>query len=608
MAPIELQRKRLGKEHYPKIMEILREVSNRNSSNDSNYFSSDGWKEDSLTYYPEFNLDLINGSIHGWKDACFTNVDFVDDWQWPYVSLELFARFSDCQFKSFSLLGSKIHGLRFDSVGVRSLDITNSIVSEINLTGCSVPLVSFSTSALHFITLIDTATRQIDIQSVVGYSCDFVQVKSLSGKAYDYLPKVVKLVNTVFCWLNCYYTFELDVWVHTSLVSHVLIDQCSAKISFDSSKIYSLSPRGGKNNVEVNKCEVWFVTVYQENNRLAFEKTGINILIIKKLSTSNSSFFEIRDCRVWSLSISDSLINGRLWMYSVKFDIQQSYPLEKYLDGLKEKLEYIKGSEILNLSTSDKDKLCDEFDQMLKAVIENTDNSMYGAKVITSNINIVNGGILIERSDLGPSGIFGCDLSNVKTVVTDSDFSKVKIGNSQFNTTLTFDHTDTEKVLNARIEYLVQLKAIYIGKGDTYFQSKYSQLVAKAQEELYLYRAKKNWRLSDIADYLVHRLNWISNQHGESYLQALIFFGITTWVLFGLYLYSMGFRFSNICDKANWRFLGDYFVFIDPTHKSDFLHIPLTSWSKPIDFLSRILVAFCIYQFVAAFRKNTRKV
>ena len=61
--------------------------------------------------------------------------------------------------------------------------------------------------------------------------------------------------------------------------------------------------------------------------------------------------------------------------------------------------------------------------------------------------------------------------------------------------------------------------------------------------------------------------------------------------------------------KIDFELIGYYFSFIDITHRSDFLvkKEELNGWSLTIDFFSKVVSGFFIYQFISAFRKYGKK-
>jgi len=64
--------------------------------------------------------------------------------------------------------------------------------------------------------------------------------------------------------------------------------------------------------------------------------------------------------------------------------------------------------------------------------------------------------------------------------------------------------------------------------------------------------------------------------------------------------------FINI--EIDYDLIGYYFSFIDLTHRSDFLvdKVGLNGWALAIDYLTKLIVGFFIYQFIAALENMAR--
>lgn len=102
-------------------------------------------------------------------------------------------------------------------------------------------------------------------------------------------------------------------------------------------------------------------------------------------------------------------------------------------------------------------------------------------------------------------------------------------------------------------------------------------------------------------------LNWLSNNHGISYIRAFAFIIIVGWIFFYFSLLSTEkFYFSaNIC---NWEFSEGFKLFIEflnPIHEFGYIENTESSsaWFYFFDFLGKTLIAYGIYQFIQAFRK-----
>ncbi|MGD1893378.1 MAG: hypothetical protein ACFB15_22655 [Cyclobacteriaceae bacterium] len=117
-----------------------------------------------------------------------------------------------------------------------------------------------------------------------------------------------------------------------------------------------------------------------------------------------------------------------------------------------------------------------------------------------------------------------------------------------------------------------------------------------------LWRKKENWPMITS---LV--LNKVSTNYGQSWLQGAVGTFIIAWAFYFLYTISLpGVNIS--LDNANWNdttfFIGEYFNFLNPAHKVDFMKDLPPNWIASIwDFFGRIAVGFMIYQTISAFRR-----
>jgi uncharacterized protein YjbI with pentapeptide repeats len=102
-------------------------------------------------------------------------------------------------------------------------------------------------------------------------------------------------------------------------------------------------------------------------------------------------------------------------------------------------------------------------------------------------------------------------------------------------------------------------------------------------------------------------LNRVSNNHGTSYLNSLIFVLVVGGFFFYLSLISTdSFEFTPFPCQWDLEVGFKYYIqFLIPTHKFNYMgdNIKLTSCFYVFDFLGRLFVGYGIYQFIQAFRK-----
>jgi hypothetical protein len=156
-----------------------------------------------------------------------------------------------------------------------------------------------------------------------------------------------------------------------------------------------------------------------------------------------------------------------------------------------------------------------------------------------------------------------------------------------------------------------QLKKIYDNLGDIVEATWYHSKAMDNQERLLKtkYKQEKSkWFGEQWFDLMTFKLNKVSNNHGESWRLALRFILTASLIMYSLYYICIHYKESPSL-QATDRFVSNYFLFLDLTHKVDFHVDKKLLWWLPvlIDFVARILIGYGIYQFIAAFRRHSRK-
>ncbi len=192
--------------------------------------------------------------------------------------------------------------------------------------------------------------------------------------------------------------------------------------------------------------------------------------------------------------------------------------------------------------------------------------------------------ICIENIKINNISIYGISFpANSRKIFTDNSFSEKKLDE------------------NKLYEFYNQLHVIMQRQGHRVNELLYYAEFMKWHLKD-LWRKKKNWAMMTS---LV--LNKISTNYGKSWLQGAIGTFVIGWVFY--FLYTISLPSVNISlDNANWNdttfFIGEYFNFLNPAHRVDFMKGLPPNWIASIwDFLGRIAVGFMIYQTISAFRR-----
>lgn len=183
---------------------------------------------------------------------------------------------------------------------------------------------------------------------------------------------------------------------------------------------------------------------------------------------------------------------------------------------------------------------------------------------------------------------------------TSCNFPKDSITFEKFKTLKNIHYPDqkSKNYYKDQYETFLQLKKALEGTGN-YFEAQ--KLSAISKDSLRM--------VSDlpISDRIILCINKNSNNHGLSIGKPLFWLFTLSILFYVLYLFSIG-RIFN-CNEFDFTLVGQYFSFLDITHKKDFLiskeHFSI--YTLIIDFINKIVVGFFIFQFISAFRKYVKK-
>ena len=104
-------------------------------------------------------------------------------------------------------------------------------------------------------------------------------------------------------------------------------------------------------------------------------------------------------------------------------------------------------------------------------------------------------------------------------------------------------------------------------------------------------------------------LHKYSTAYGQNWLQGM---GLLLGIAAGFYLLlcfaQWGYipTYDGFFENMGYH-LGHYFNFILPIHRTNFLGEEMTDWALTVDFISRVVIGFLLYQIIAAFRRFGRR-
>jgi len=151
-----------------------------------------------------------------------------------------------------------------------------------------------------------------------------------------------------------------------------------------------------------------------------------------------------------------------------------------------------------------------------------------------------------------------------------------------------------ENYFKDQYEIFIQMKKSLESTGN-YYEAQKLQSIA--------HEALKRIKTIPFWDRVILTVNGLSNNHGLSIKRPLLLFLGFSILFYVFYLQSLGRIFNS--NEIDYTLIGDYFSFIDLTHRTDFLveKSQFTAWSLFFDFSGKLLTGFFAYQFIAAFRK-----
>ena len=161
-----------------------------------------------------------------------------------------------------------------------------------------------------------------------------------------------------------------------------------------------------------------------------------------------------------------------------------------------------------------------------------------------------------------------------------------------------YPENKTENFDKDQYEIFLQLKKALDATGNYYEGNK---LLAMSHTALS--------KVKSIApgEWFILKTNWLSNNHGLSILWPFLWLLSVSTTFYLAYLWIAGMLFQQTDFDAN--LIGNYFSFIDFTHRNDFLldKKDINGWLLAIDYLNKVFLAYFIFQFIAAFRKYGKK-
>jgi hypothetical protein len=222
------------------------------------------------------------------------------------------------------------------------------------------------------------------------------------------------------------------------------------------------------------------------------------------------------------------------------------------------------------------------------------------------------------NTDLGKTTFMGSDFSNLyldfqSSKITESFISDSILPKEPLRTHLaTLTKEEKISLLNQQRSAFSQIKKIYENRGDTVTALEY---YAKEMDIL------NNNPATKFSEWINLKLSELSTIHGTDWSRGLLSTLIASTILFFLFCLSVNIYPSLTC--TGWSYFWDiifpnYFEFLNPLHKSKEIvsnlrqlkeheSITISGLTSITDFMSKIIITYCQFQLVQAFRKHGKK-
>lgn len=444
-------------------------------------------------------------------------------------------------------------------------------------------------------------------------------------------PDIIEFYDISLQFVDCFIE-DFDVNKITSNNISILFNSCILRGNIQSSKIKSVVINNciiinnifliGQNAINISYTEE---NIFPKRWKKLIEKVNTNFLDLIKTKQT----YHIHDSKKVNFYTSENK-NSKSGIYRNRYQILKEFKIGYFLKKEDKKLLNI--NILINFSKFQNEnvetKILNSSLNSLsltgysngKISIENTKITEwfirdFSTEKETNFYNISpsnsNSKIEIHKSNLDNTWFDNIDFSKYdivsffrtkfgKTTFTSCDFPTDNTSFEKFKTieNVHYPEKKADNYYKNQYEIFLQLKIILESTGNFYEAQK---LQAISNDALQKIKTISNW------DKVILWINGKSNNHGLSIERPLYYFLCFSIFFYILYLLSLGKIFNS--NEIDYSLFGYYFSFIDLTHRSDFLveKEKFNFFSLTIDFLSKLISGFFIYQFVAAFRKYGKK-
>lgn len=509
--------------------------------------------------------------------------------------------------------------ISFENCDIGGFHIQNSIVGEIKFSNCTIDEIKIRKCESKDFCITNCSVKKdsyfIDINTK-----DFHISKNIFEKTLEFSDSVASFLNFREVVIG-------DLWIYGLTINRIDINNCTTDaINLYSSKIDSVTLNDSlTGDIKIINSQI--VRHYAKSLycSLLISSSTISQLLLTDCNIPVLEFEKICDfqayitnANIWNLHFSHTNLKKESWMSISQSNIYFLQMEEVSILGnlyfrqfqkiiKNEWLDFDKHIKILDAKAPIHSKMIEQIGRQHSSKRNNYENSLEEIKKLIKQPTI-----RFFRSSLGRTEFTDCPLADYLIEFNNSKITDCFVSGSSIptnNVHIIGAKQNSIEEYQQKASFFNQFKKIFEAQGDIYHATQFQAKWAEEQRKLLelIHKGEKEKFSTTFSDLWILKLNKWSNLHGESWPRAFAFVCGFALFFYLLYLVSIGRLFNGNSFDPN--LIGYYFEYLNPAHKLNFIedNQKINGWTVAIDFFGRIFVAYGIYQFIAAFRKHTKK-
>lgn len=534
----------------------------------------------------------------------------------------------DVKMKAFTIRHSNLrfgNGLKetyieFNDSEIESITITaNSAIGDVFFTRCEIGLIEIYSSSIEWCSITESKTGNIRISST-SKTKDFHILKSITGNfviddsttgKFDFDNASIidfDLTNSQSedITFNSCGTGKINI--QKSILESISLDTCStgdfdfanAKIGSFRTSFQNCSFNISKsiiNDFNVSNCNIPKFRISPNCLIEAYISGGqINEADFRNTTLSKESLISFSKTFIYSLQMEEFSMLGNLYF--------------RQISKAKKEFEWTDIDEFIKILESKEPIPSKTIDQLKQQHDKRETEYKKNCELLKKFVKEPT--IRISQSSLGKTEFTDCPLGEFRFEFNNSKIIECFVSGGSIpteNVHIIGVEPNTLKENEQKASFFNQFKKMFEAQGDIYRATQFQAKWAEEQRKLLelIHKGEKGWFNTTFSDLWILKLNKWSNLHGESWPRAFGWIMGLGLAFYLLYLFSIGRLVTT--NEFDFNLIGYYFEFLNPTHKFNFINEGniVSGWTVFIDVAWRIIVAYLIYQFIAAFRKHSKK-